>query len=311
MSPFDSAAPEAAERAVPLSQSIRHNGLMGLVVLLGCCFGLQYAAARMMGLHGVEPLGALFAIHIVLSATFVCSLAAAGLTFRPQRRHLLFFAVVAGFTNLGQLGVELIAGHHVPAGELTLIVSLLPVFVLIIAAVFRTEALSLRKCGGMVLGVAASTAILLPGALEQEARLGWTVFTFLAPLCQAFGMVMMAKLWPAELLPSQAAAGNLVMGTLLLAPVMLLSEDSVIWPASWAGAGATALFGLTMAGEFLIFSVLVRKGGAVLASCADFVAVAAGLGLGAIFFGEVPTQWMAGAALLCLAALRLAAGRPA
>ncbi len=312
MPPFDDTSVKAVTMSDAVPQdTLRRSVVILLILLLGGCFGLQYASARLMGVHGVEPLGALFGIHIVLSVIFAGTLAAARRTFRPTRRHLVFFLVVAGFTNLGQLGVELFAAHHVPAGELTLIVSLLPVFVLFIAAAFRTEPLTMRKSGGILLGVAASSAILLPGAMADGANLGWTAFTFLAPLCQAIGMVMMAKLWPPGLDTLQAATGNLLMGTVLLAPIALFSGGAPFASAVSGGTAATALFGLTMAGEFVIFSVLVRKGGAVLASCADFVAVAAGLGLGYLFFGEVPGLWMLGAAGLCLAALYFAAGKQA
>ena len=58
--------------------------------------------------------------------------------------------------------------------------------------------------------------------------------------------------------------------------------------------------------EFWCLSVLPRRGGAVLASCADFVAVFTGLGFGFLLFGEVPGLWMVAAALFCLVALKLA-----
>ena len=52
--------------------------------------------------------------------------------------------------------------------------------------------------------------------------------------------------------------------------------------------------------------LLTRRGGAVLASCADFIAIGAGLVLGFVLFAEVPSPWMWAAAALCLVALTLA-----
>ena len=283
-----------------------------LVVVLGAGFGLQYASARMMGLAGVEPLGALLIIHVGLSAAFLAVSAAARKLFRPSWQDVLFFAVMAVYTNLGQLGVELFAAHHVPAGELTLIVSLLPVFVLVIAGVFRTERLTYRKSGGMMMGVGASLAILLPNGLQGGGQLFWVGIAFLAPLSQAVGMVLMGLYWPRRLEPMQVATGNLVMGTLLLTPmVMLLHGDVGLHAMTGEGGVATALFGLTVAAEFYIFAMLLRRGGAVLASSADFIAVCAGLVFGYLLFAEVPTVWMAAAAMLCLLALKFVTDRTA
>lgn len=194
----------------------REGLLYALVILLGTVFGLQYSSARMMGIAAVEPLSALFYIHLALSAGFVAVLGLSGKLFRPTLPQLLFFAVVALFANLGQLGVELIAAHHVPAGELTLIISLLPVFVLIIVALFRTEPVTLRKTGGILLGVAASTAILLPSALGNAVPFYWVSITFLSPISQAIGIVVMSRFWPGRLEPLQVATGNLVVGSVLL-----------------------------------------------------------------------------------------------
>jgi drug/metabolite transporter (DMT)-like permease len=301
------ALPGAIERPVRTRQAV----LCGLIVTLGAGFGLQYASARMMGLEGVAPMGALWLIHLGLSAVFTAVLMAAGKLFRPSFLHVCFFVVITVFTNIGQLGVELIAAHHVPAGELTLIVSLLPVFVLILSSAFRIEPVTPRRAGGMLLGVAASSAILLPSAMDNRVDLFWLAVAFIAPVSQSIGMILMARLWPKDLDPLQVATGNLVMGTVLLGPIASLSGGSVLPAASAAGWVATLLFALTMAAEFYVFALLLRKGGATLASCADFIAVCAGLLFGFLLFGEIPTMWMIAAALLCGPALKLATDRPA
>lgn len=312
MSQFDTLTESRTiEAKVPVRPKLAGRLVLNaLVIVLGVGFGLQYASARLMGLSGVEPMGALLLMHIFLALLFVAGLVLTGKLFWPSLGQLVFFGIVALFSNVGQLGVELVAGHHVLAGEMTLIVSLLPVFVLLFAGILRSEVLTARKIAGIVLGVAASTAILLPKALEGDAPLFWVAFTFVAPISQALGMVLMARFWPKGLEPLQAATGNLVMGTLLLVPMVLLSGQSLGLSGLWSAGGvATGLFGLTVAIEFYILAVLTRKGGAVLASCADFIAVCAGLGFGYALFAEVPTAWMGLAAVLCLLAMKLASDR--
>jgi drug/metabolite transporter (DMT)-like permease len=219
---------------------------------------------------------------------------------------LIFFGGVALFSNIGQLGIELVVGPHVPAGEMTLIVSLMPIFVLLLAGVMRSETITPRKIAGILLGVAASSAILLPRAMEGDAPLFWVALTFAAPISQALGMVLMVRFWPIGLEPMQVATGNLVLGTFLLVPVVVVSGGSLGLTGLWSAGGvATGVFGLTVAAEFYLLAILTRSGGAVLASCADFIAVGAGLGFGYALFAEVPSAWMVIAAALCLLAMKL------
>lgn len=278
----------------------------GLVVLLGCCFGFQYSMARMMGAAQVDPLGALFWIHLILATGFTGILILTRRTFVPSAWHILVFVLIALFANVGQLGIEVIAAHHISAGELTLIVSLFPVFVLLLAALLRTEPLNAKRVAGIAIAALSSSAIMLPSALAGHSGIWWLALTFAAPVSQAIGAIMMACLWPRRLDPLQFATGNLLAGTAMLAPVVLVSSDTMgLDHNSLNGLWAIIGFGATVAGEFYIFAVLTRRGGAVIASCADFVAVVSGLLFGYLFFAEVPTVWMALAAVLCLASLKL------
>ena len=277
-----------------------------LVVLLGCCFGFQYSMARMMGAAQVDPLGALFWIHLILATGFSGILIVTRRTFVPSAWHIVVFVLIALFANLGQLGIEVIAAHHISAGELTLIVSLFPVFVLILAALFRTEPLNGKRVAGIVIAALCCSVIMLPSALARHSGIWWLALTFVAPVSQAIGAIIMACFWPRRLDPLQVATGNLLAGTALLVPVVLTSSDTMgLDVHSLNGIWAIIGFGATVAGEFYIFAALTRRGGAVIASCADFVAVIAGLIFGYLFFAEVPTIWMALAATLCLASLKL------
>ena len=92
----------------------------------------------------------------------------------------------------------------------------------------------------------------------------------------------------------------------MLAPAAALTGSSMGFDAALGANGVALLgFGATVAGEFYLFAALTRRGGAVTASCADFAGVLAGLAFGYLFFTEVPTAWMALAAVLCAVALGL------
>jgi drug/metabolite transporter (DMT)-like permease len=277
-----------------------------LVGILGGNFGFQYAMARMMGEAKVDPIGALFWIHLVLALVFVGVLILSRRTFHFTPGTVLFFCAVTLFAYIGQLGIEVVAAHHISAGELTLVISLYPIFVLVFSALFRTERLTPRRVVGILLAALCSTAILLPSALGGHSGFHWLAIAFAAPLSQAVGAIIMVKFWPQRLDPMQVATGNLLAGAALLLPIAAISSNGFALDGnSVNGIWAIAGFAATVGGEFYIFALLTRRGGAVIASCADFVAVAAGLALGYLMFAEVPTLWMAIAAALCLASLKL------
>jgi drug/metabolite transporter (DMT)-like permease len=301
--------PRATASTTSLPARSASGLLVLLIVVLGNDWGLQYAAAKLMANEGVHAVGSLYAMHLALMPVFLLFLVLRRALHKPRLSHLVFFAAIGALGNVGQLGSELVAANHVSAGELTLINSFIPLFIIFIVIVFRTEPLSRAKFAALLLGCAAASAIILPDALnEMAASPAWTAFAFISPISAAIATVALARFWPNGLDPIQVAAGSLVAGTLWLTPIALLSGETVTLIGETPGATWGTLLFLATAGlEFYLMALIVRLGGAVFASCADFIAVCAGLFWGFVFFTEIPTGWMVAAALLCLAALKLAA----
>lgn len=304
MSPPVSKARSAAVLAAP-------GLLVFLVLLLGNNWGLQYAAAKLAAHENVAPIGSLYATHLVLLGLFLAIMLAWRAGFQPLLKHIGFFAAVSAFNNVGQLGSELIAARHVSAGELSLINSLIPLLTILIVVAFRTEAVSRAKIMAVLFGFAAALVIILPDALADDvAGLGWTGFAFLSPLTGAIGGVLLARFWPDHLNPLQVAFGCLVCGTLWLTPIAWLSGEGAAFAVSMnMETVAVAIFLVTVGAEFYLFALLTRLGGAVFASCSDFIAICAGLFWGFVFFTEIPTLWMIAAAGLSFIALKIAADR--
>jgi drug/metabolite transporter (DMT)-like permease len=283
--------------------------LVLLVILLGNDWGLQYSAAKLMANEGVHAIGSLYAMHLVLLGIFGFILFLRRGFFRIRPRHILFFAAIGALSNVGQLGSELIAASHVSAGELTLINSLNPLFTVLIVLAFRTEPVSRGKLGALLCGFAAASAIILPDALNDEvAGLAWTLFAFISPVSAAIAGVILARFWPDDLDVVQVASGSLAAGTVWLTPIALFAGAPVTLVGETAAATFGALLFLATVGvEFYLIALITRLGGAVFASCSDFIAVCAGLFWGFVFFAEIPTGWMIVAAALCLGALKFAA----
>jgi drug/metabolite transporter (DMT)-like permease len=304
MSPLVSKARSASAVTAP-------GLLVLLVVLLGNNWGLQYAAAKLAAHENVAPIGSLYATHLVLLGVFFIVTLIWRISFRPLLKHIGFFAAVSAFNNVGQLGSELIAAQHVSAGELSLINSLIPLITILIVIAFRTEKVSKAKIMAVLFGFAAAILIILPNAFAEDiAGFGWTSFAFLSPLTGAIGGVVMARFWPSDLNPLQVAFGCLVCGTLWLTPIAAISGEGAALSVNMdMETVAVVIFLATVGAEFYLFALLTRLGGAVFASCSDFIAICAGLFWGFVFFTEIPTLWMIAAASLSFIALKIAADR--
>jgi drug/metabolite transporter (DMT)-like permease len=283
-----------------------------LVVALGNAWSLQYSSAKFIGETGLPPFGSLFTVHVFLAAAFVAVLSVRCELFIPTLGELKFFCLAGFLGNIFTLGIELAAAAHISAGLVTLILSMAPVFTVVIAWLMRTEKVGLREAGSLALGAIAAGAILLPQVGFARNPMFWLVICFAAPAGFGLYTVLLAARWPRRLNTIQVATGIAVAAMIMLAPMAgtegeLFLLDGRLGPSDLA----LAAFGLTMGAEYYLLTLITRLSGAIFASCADFIAIAMGLFWGFAFFNEVPEIWMCLAAGLCIAAVFLVNRTPA
>jgi drug/metabolite transporter (DMT)-like permease len=286
--------PRAAVRAILLP---------GLLFILGNAWAAQYISAKMIGDAGIDPVSALMNVHILLVAAFGSWLAASRTFFRPTGRQAVFFFAVAAVGSVISILAELAAAPHIPASLLTIIIAMAPVFTLAFTLALGSERLTKRTFAAIAMGLAASLVILVPGT-QTSGSLFWIAVAFIAPAGFGAMGVIMSAWWPAGLDPLQVAFGLAVAGLAMLIPMSGFSGPALMISGGWGASDLALLcFGLSFVVEFSIFAILTRLGGAVYASCADFVATGMGLFWAWLIFAEVPTAWMWIAAFLSVATL--------
>jgi drug/metabolite transporter (DMT)-like permease len=278
-----------------------------LVVVLGLVWGLQYSSAKLAGAAELESAESLFVIHLFLAFAFLPALFWKGQEFIPKLSELAFFATLGLIGNIMQFGLQIAVAPLITAGELTLIVSLSPVFIIAMVAMLKTEPFCLRRVAAIGLGLSAALAMIVPDAAAASGRSSWIWLTAALgiPFAAAAATVIMAKFWPARLTPLQVTTGNIASVAVMLLPVVLWQGGGAMSFAGEINVGLI-IFASTIGAEFLLLAILIRLSGAILTCCADFVAIGAGFGWGFILFGEIPTLWMLAAASLCMVALKAA-----
>ena len=268
-----------------------------LVFVLGTLWGLHFSLIKICSESGLSHFGILTATSAGVAIAFVLVSALRRERPRLTLKHARFYCLCALFGYVGPILVELVVAKQMAAGILTLIVSTAPIFTLIFASLFKTDAVGPAGVFGMILGIAAITALLLPqfnnanGGTESVA-LRWLPLTFLVPIAYGFYHNYVAKYWPADSNVWQVATGEMTVALLLIAPLFVfyaepIIDDGGLQPVHWA---ILALVVCAVIEVYLSFEI-IRLSSAVTVSLSNFVTIAAGVLWGMLFFGERPTWW--------------------
>ena len=267
-----------------------------LVVFLGVVWGLQISLAKIAGEEVGATSAGLLLMHIFLAAMFAAFQITRGQWFRPCRREIGFYAISAVLVNIAPLWLELTIAPHMSAGLLTLISCMSPIMTVVFVLLVRAEHITWQRVLGVLFGVAAVVVVLVPKASIGDAGFGWTMLAFVLPALMAAYGVFMKHAWPSGRTPLQVSTGILIAGTVMLFPIHFVTSALPLEEMRIQYTSVPLLMlALSIGLEFYLFALLIRLGGAVIASCADYVAVLAGLGWGFVLFGERPDAglWLA------------------
>jgi len=284
----------------PSSMSTGSRPLI-LLLLLGISWGLYFSMLKIAVLSGISYTGIL-TLTTVGVAVGMCAIALLrGRRPEFQRRHMVFYLVCALCGYLLPMIAELLVIAHMPAGVLTLIVSMAPLATLLLAWLVKTDNISPARVGGILVGAIAIFAILLPDAhLGEAVAWRWLLLAMLVPICYAVHHNFTARCWPEGSDSYQVACGEAIFAALLL-----LAFSAFHWQwqdvQSWNRGHGAILFMATIAlVDIYIYFELIRIKGPIYTSHANYFMVVSGVGWGMVIFGERPSSlmWLSAALLM-------------
>lgn len=222
-------------------------------------------------------------------------------------RHLRLYAVVGLFGMALPSWASYSATAFLPAGIISVVISLVPVFALPLALALGTERFEARRMAGVALGGLAMVLLIGPDAsLPDPALWVWVPVAALAPF---FYAVEGAYVFGAGAVRSSALqtlwAGYLVsLGGAL--PLALLDGVPLLPPA---GAGvamaAFVLAGLLGIGAYAGYLWLIQRTGAVFGAQVAYTVTGMGVLWAMLLLGERYSLWVWGALALLVAGLAL------
>ena len=221
-------------------------------------------------------------------------------------RHSLFYLVCALTGYLLPMIAELLVIGHMPAGLLTLIVSISPLATLLFAWIMRTDTINRSRVAGILLGAFAIFAILLPDAhTSEEVAWHWLLITLLVPVSYSIHHNYAARCWPAGSDSYQVACGEAIVASLILIAFSLFNwqwHDLQSWNQGHSAILFMAAISLV---DIYIYFELIRLKGPIFTSHANYVMVISGVLWGMLIFAERPSPLMWVSALLLMASLYL------
>jgi len=280
------------------------------LIFLGSSWGLYFSMLKIAERSGISYVGilTLITVGVAIGMSLIALLRRRKPVFTA--RHLLFYLVCALTGYLIPMIIELWVIGHMPAGVMTLIVSMAPLATLLFAWLMRTDVISPARVGGILLGAFAVFAILLPDAHANEAvAWHWLLLTILVPMSYAIHHNYAARCWPTDSDSYQVACGEAIVGALLLIAFSLFNwqwQDVQSWNEGHSVIVFMALISLI---DIYIYFELIRLKGPIYCSHANYFMVVSGVFWGMLIFAERPGPLMWLSALLLVASLYLIGAR--
>lgn len=284
-------------------------GAYGALLVIGAAWGLSAPMIKIATAAGHGPVEILFWQALLASGLLGAVLGLGGglKGMRWSAAHLRLYAVVGLFGMALPAWASYSATRYLPAGVISIVISLVPVFALPMALALGTERFEPRRLLGVLAGAGAMALLIGPRAsLPDPAQWLWVPVAALAPFCYAIeGATVYGSrvrdvgpfqtLWAGYLVSALAAAGlALFTGADLRGTLRL--EPSVI---------AFLLAGLLGIGAYAGYLWLLRRTGAVFGAQVSYTVTGMGVIWAMVMLGERYSLWVWAALVLLFLGLFL------
>ena len=194
-------------------------------------------------------------------------------------RHLRLYLIIALIGTVVPNTLSYQAAVHLPAGIMSLLLSVIPMFAFGIALLIGNDSFVMRRMVGLLFGLAGVLMIILPSVdLGQPVSVFWAGVYLLTALCYAFEGNYVAKWGTQGLDPFQVMLGSSLVGVLVTLPLMINAGHFIapVWPLEKAQAALV----LTSVVHVLVYATyvwVVGRAGAVFATQVSYLVTAFGL----------------------------------
>ncbi len=280
---------------------------VGLLLLFGTGWGLTQPLTKIAVSTGHQPLGLIFWQLVIGAGVMAAVSLLRGRGLPVTRRTLALCLIIALVGTLVPNAASYRAIMHLPAGLMSILMSLIPMMAFPIALGLGLEPFSVRRFGGLAAGLAGVLLLVLPEAsLPDRSMLAWLPLALVAPLCygvegNAVNRMGMAGLSAVQLLFLSSATGLVAALPLALFSGQFIPPSGLLTGAGRALVGSALLHVAVYAG----YVWLISRAGAVFAGQVAYLVTGFGVLWAMLFLGESYSGWVWAALAAMFAGLSL------
>ncbi len=277
--------------------------LTGFLLLLGCGWGLTQPLIKITVSAGYQPLGVVF-WQMLIGAVLLGILRWRQMGRMPFTiRTLAVWLMIATIGTLIPGATGFRAAFHLPSGIMSIVIATIPMMAFPIALALGNDRFSMRRLGGLCLGLIGVGLIALPEAsLPERAMIAFLPLALVAPFCYACEGNIVARWGTAGLDPFQVLFGASALGAVIALPLALGSGQFFVPQSPYILADFTLL--LSSMVHVLVYSGyvwLIARAGAVFAGQVSYIVTGSGVFWAILLLDETYSLWV-WLALVCMAA---------
>ena len=272
----------------------RHANLYFALILMGAVWGAVFPITKIAVSTGHQAYG------IIVWQSVVGIVLSGGITLLRGKRlpwareaWWLFFGI-AFFGSLAPNYFSYTATAHLPAGIISIVIGLVPLFAMPISLVLGFEKPSVIRAFGALCGAAAIFLIVGPSAsLPDPTKIGYLFLALFAPLLYGFEGNFVTWYGTRGLDAVQILFGASVVGLIISVPMALgfgqmISPFQVWQPEEWA----ILIAALLNWGAYVGFVWLISKAGPVFSSQVAYLITGWGVVWSMLFLDERYSIWV-------------------
>ena len=276
--------------------------LTGFLLLLGAGWGLTQPLIKITVTAGYQPLGIVF-WQMLIGAVLLGVLRWRQIGRMPfTAKTLGVWLMIATIGTLIPGYTSFRAAFHLPSGIMSIVIATIPMMAFPIALALGNDRFSVRRLGGLCLGLIGVGLIALPEAsLPERAIIAFLPLALIAPFCYACEGNIVAKWGTAGLDPFQVLFGASAIGTVIALPLALGTGQFFVPRSPFILADVTMLLSSII--HVLVYSGyvwLIARAGSVFSGQVSYIVTGSGVFWAMLLLGETYSIWI-WAALACMA----------
>lgn len=272
-----------------------------VLALMGAGWGSTQPMIKVAVSTGYGPFGLLFWQTVLGAALMapICLWRRLPLPVTPRALRLYFILAMIGAVIPNTISYQVAV--HLPAGIMSLLLSVIPMFAFVIALGLGNDSFQLRRVIGLIFGLIGVLIIILPSVdMGQSIPVYWAALYLVTALFYAFEGNYIAKWGTEGLGPFQVMLGASLAGALVITPVTF-ATGQFIAPELPMPLPQLALLGASVVHVFVYATYvwLAGRAGAVFTVQVSYLVTGFGLIWAWLLLGEAyaPTLWAALAAI--------------